>query len=69
MTIQEPCFWFINEDKPETEQSMQACCVNCQQLSNIKGWYWPGDQIGYGDYNLNCSFCNKIINEYKENNE
>jgi hypothetical protein len=66
MKIQEPCFWYIDQEIPEHERKMQACCVECQKSTNIKGWYWAGDEIGYGDYDLECSFCKKSLHKRED---
>ncbi len=64
--ICEPCFWYVDITLPEEDQIISACCIECQKISNLKAWYWPGDEVGYGDYDLNCSFCNKILHKRED---
>ena len=54
------CYWYIKEEK------MVAACVECNN-QELKSWFWAGSEQGYGDYDLECSICQKII--HKRNNE
>jgi hypothetical protein len=55
-----PCFWYVNEEK------VTAICVTCQQEHKIEGWYWPGDEKGYGDYDLDCFLCKTTIHKRED---
>ena len=58
--IQEDSYWWRDESLPEAEQKMRGLCVQCAEKRDI-GSYWPGIEMGYGDYDLNCFFCGKQI--------
>ena len=58
--IQEDSYWWRDTSLPEDEQYMRGVCVECAIERGI-GWFWPGKERGYGDYDLNCFFCNKQI--------
>lgn len=69
MEIKLDCYWYIDGRVPENERKMLACCTECyknnkliDEKGNKAGWFWQGSIRGYGDYDLNCSICNKIIN-------
>jgi hypothetical protein len=70
MKIQKPCFWYIKGTDVE-DKIVSASCVECRELAMsedpngwaAKAWYWAGDEEGYGDYDLDCSFCNTPINK------
>lgn len=66
--INKSCFWFYDKALPEAEQKMKAVCIDCQKKHQIQGWYWDGENIGYGNYNLNCEFCQTILSNNKEFN-
>lgn len=71
MSIVKDCYWFIDKDTPEDKQKMEAMCVECYKKHNFDfGWYWPGSERGYGDYDLVCAIegCDNIIHE-RENKE
>ncbi len=55
--MQEDCYWYLDES---SEPRIVAKCVECNKKDNL-GWFWNGKKIGYGDYDLNCSICNKVI--------
>lgn len=59
--MSEDCYWFV--DNPS--ETIKALCVECNKNASKKGWFWKGSEIGYGNYNLNCSVCDKIL--HKEN--
>lgn len=63
--MSEACFWIVKEER------MAAICVACKEQHNIDGWYWPGHEKGYGDYDLECYICSKVIHtrEHKGINE
>lgn len=52
-------YWFVDETDPENAK-ISALCEICHLKEN-KGWHWQGKQLGYGDYDLYCSVCNKAI--------
>ena len=54
MKIQKNCYWLIKEER------MSAICVNCAKKLNV-GWFWEGEQKGYGDYDLKCEECEDLI--------
>jgi hypothetical protein len=59
--VKEPSYWY------ESQQKMKAACVECKKKHSLKGFFWPGHLYGYGDYDLNCSICNKEL--HKRDNE
>jgi len=50
------CYWFASEK----EGKMCAMCVNCHKEKKF-GWFWPGSEVGYGDYDLQCEICKHPI--------
>lgn len=48
------CYWTVEG------KIIKAICKECHKK---EGWFWEGSKLGYGDYDLKCSSCNKIINE------
>ena len=48
------CYWFIDKN------IINAMCVECHKAGK-DGWYWPGEEKGYGDYDLDCSICGRQI--------
>ncbi len=66
--IQEDCVWFLDSSVPEDEQKMQAMCLECHKKHKL-GWYWNGSSIGYGDYDLNCCFCETALHQREKEND
>lgn len=66
----EDCYWFMIKEN-DGNKYVKPICVECvekdKELKEKKGWFWEGSKLGYGNYNLNCFVCNKIINEKGEN--
>lgn len=65
--IQEDCYWFIDPLLPSDKQVMSAMCVECHETHDL-GWFWPGKNKGYGDYDLTCCLCNKVIRQRPRKN-
>lgn len=65
--IQEDCVWFLDGRLPEEEQKMQAMCLECAKKHDF-GWYWNGASVGYGDYDLNCCFCDCTLHQREKEN-
>lgn len=63
--IQEDSYWFTNTNLPPHEQKMQAMCGDCYQEKKI-GWHWKGSELGYGDYDMKCALCGKILHQREE---
>lgn len=55
--VQEDSFWYLDESG-----SIKAMCIPCHENNNY-GWYWNGSETGYGNYDLNCSICGKVIHQ------
>ena len=55
------CFWHLEDNR------IRALCTVCA-VKKENAWYWHGSELGYGDYNVVCSICNKIIHE-RENED
>ena len=64
--IQKDSWWMLAEK--DDEEIVVGMCNKCHQEKNI-GWYWPGAEKGYGDYDFKCTFCNDIIHQRKETYE
>lgn len=62
--IIEDCYWYVEGEGEDAH--MAALCTFCAAKFN-KGWYWPGKQKGYGEYDLFCRNCNNLI--YLKQNE
>lgn len=57
----EDCYWYVDcSIENEDERIMKAMCVECKESHDF-GWFWPGREKGYGDYDLNCSICGKTL--------
>jgi len=56
--LQENCYWY--EEEAPNGKVIRAMCVACHEKEQ-QGWFWNGEKVGYGDYDLNCSKCNKQI--------
>lgn len=54
----EDCHWFVKGKGDEAR--MAALCMFCASKLK-KGWYWPGKEKGYGDYDLICDNCQNAI--------
>ena len=52
------CYWYVSP-----EQTMKAICTECYKKDEKGFWFWKGSSVGYGNYDLNCSRCNKIIHQ------
>lgn len=61
------CYWFIDKEKTEN-QTMEAICQECHN-TNPFGWFWPGSKRGYGNYDLSCAICGKVLNIKNEDKE
>lgn len=61
MNYKEDCYFAVDNDS----DIIKAICVECHEKNEI-GWFWNGKELGYGNYDLNCHFCNKIINKKEE---
>lgn len=49
-------YWYVLEGR------MKAMCPDCHS-KNPNGWFWNGEKLGYGDYDLNCEICGLPINK------
>ena len=62
--IQEDCFYYIESGVAFEEARIRAMCKECWQEKKRKGaMYWPGERVGFGDYDLYCTIdgCGKPI--------
>ncbi|MHA1949719.1 MAG: hypothetical protein ACW99G_06985 [Candidatus Thorarchaeota archaeon] len=70
MKIQEDSYWYVDKNNIG-QQSMQAMCMNCrEEFKNAEkefGWKWEGTKLGYGDYDLSCALCKKVIYQREQN--
>jgi hypothetical protein len=55
-------FWFVEEN----EDKMYALCEPCG-IKLQKGWFWEGNKLGYGDYDLFCKNCKNVIHLREKN--
>lgn len=58
--IKEDCYFFIDEKIPPEIRPISALCVECHEKKEV-GWFWPGSQNGYSQYDIKCSECGKDI--------
>ena len=66
--IQEDCYFYIDgdEDDPDTHM-VRGMCIECHDnLDKPFGWFYPGRQKGYGDYDSKCSVCERVICQRNE---
>lgn len=64
--IQKDSWWMVVN---KNNQDIVVCiCEKCHKEKE-SGWYWPGIEKGYGNYDCKCHFCNEIINQRKEEYE
>jgi len=52
------CYWYSKVINGE--EVMKACCVECNN-PDTTSFFWYGEELGYGDYDLFCSKCNEPI--------
>jgi hypothetical protein len=50
------CYFYVSDG------IIKALCIECHK-NKKEGWFWPG---GFGDEEIKCSVCNKIINAKKD---
>ena len=62
--IQDDCYWYLEE----STNRVRGACVECGGKHGMKS-YWNGSEVGYGDYDLDCSICGKPIYRRKEDVE
>jgi len=69
--IQDNCFYYVEPGVPYEEARIRAACTDCKFQNKIPNdpMYWPGEEKGYGDYDLYCSICNKPINVREDNDD
>ena len=61
--VQDDSFWYIEKTEPYEDSRIRAMCIECgRRLLEKEVMYWSGER-GYGDYDLNCSMCGKIIHQ------
>ena len=53
--IQKNCHWYVDKNG-----KMLATCIDCVKKDQ-KGWFWEGSELGFGDYDLQCSTCGEHI--------
>lgn len=59
--IQDDSYWYVEKVEPYEDSKIRAMCTSCaQRVKSKESMCWPGEK-GYGDYDLNCSLCGKII--------
>ena len=58
--IKEDCYFFIDEKIPPEIRPISALCIECHEKKEV-GWFWPGSQNGYSQYDIKCSECGKDI--------
>ena len=51
------CYFYIAENK------VKAMCSNCYE-DHKQGWMW---NYGFGEKQIKCSICDKIINKISNN--
>lgn len=54
--MNEDCFWCLEDN------NIKAICVSCAKKKEDV-WYWNGKEFGYGEYDLYCSECHKLIHK------
>lgn len=57
-------YWYTDHSIEEKNRVIKVMCVECYNLNKsntLETWFWPGEEKGYGDYDLNCSICNQEI--------
>lgn len=64
--IQENSFCFIDYET-DSQGIIRHMCLECHKTHNM-GWYWPGHdpQYGYGNDDIECWFCKKLIYKHEE---
>ena len=58
------CYWYIKKDV-DGDDAISALCVPCAKKLDT-GWFWKGNELGYGNYDLNCSNCGSVIHKKHE---
>jgi hypothetical protein len=60
----EDCFFEIITDNGK--KRMSAKCVPCCKDNQDNKFFWQGSKRGYGQYDIVCENCKKIIYEAKK---
>lgn len=56
------CYFFIDSELPEEEQSVSAMHVECRDEEMPgTGWFYRGSVEGYGPFEYKCAICGNII--------
>jgi len=57
----ESCYFWIDK-KNLDEQIIVAICKECQlKIQKKDAWFW---EHGYGNFDVDCHFCKKLINKF-----
>ena len=63
---QKDCFFYIDTSLEKDKQIIQSICIDCYEKSfkNKNCWFWNGQKLGYGPWNIKCDICNGFINQF-----
>ncbi len=60
-------YFYFDMSVPEEKRKAQCFCEDCWNTKGIDGgMFWAGSIRGYGDYEVRCVDCNKIIHSVEE---
>lgn len=63
-------YFYFDMDVPEEVRKAQCFCVECWEKKGlIGGMFWAGAIRGYGDFEVKCVDCSKIIHTVEDNAE
>jgi len=58
----ESCYFWMDSSVPEEDRTMSVMCVPCHDTKYPDlGWFWDGENKGYGPFNIICDICGKLI--------
>jgi hypothetical protein len=60
------CYFYIDESLPIEDQVVESICVDCHKKSykDKPCWFWHGENLGYGPWDIKCKVCNNFIHNY-----
>ena len=63
MIMAEDCWFWMDENIPEEERTMNVLCRKCHEQFPKLGWFWEGSKHGYGPYDFICKKCGHEIHK------
>lgn len=60
------CYFYIDQSLPVEDQRVDSICLECYEKSykDKPCWFWNGENLGYGPWDIKCNICNNFIHNY-----